>query len=191
MRLGVPCRRSSPAPLSNGYIIVPGFQICFIACLSRVAHRRPHLLAAVIAAERERIPVMSHCESCAHRLVVGDALRISATHYPYDLVGQLYVVFSTTSKSRIILITAPGAMMAMRLSVSSGKNTSAIFIIPFAAHQSRIKVIADRDMGVYALYAEELHNLEQCCARYMVYHCAVAQRRHGKLFLRYSLTFTD
>ena len=125
---------------------------------------------------------MSHCESCAHRLVVGDALRISATHYPYDLVGQLYVVFFHDLKVTDYIDNGSGGYDGDAVECLLGEKHVGDLYYSLAAHQSRIKVIADRDMGVYALYAEELHNLEQCCARYMVYHCAVAQRRHGKLF---------
>ena len=73
---------------------------------------------------------MSHCESCAHRLVVGDALRISATHYPYDLVGQLYVVFFHDLKVTDYIDNGSGGYDGDAVECLLGENTSAIFIIP-------------------------------------------------------------
>lgn len=167
----------------SGYIVVPGFQFCLMLSGSAELHvGASHLLAAVVAAERERLAV-GHSETGAHRLVVGDALRIAAFHYAYDLVGEFHmallhhleVAYDVDYRAR-----SDDGYAVERL---FGEKHVGYLDDTLGAHQARVEIIADSHMCAYILNAEQLHYLEKGCAWYMVDHRAVAERGYCQFFL--------
>ena len=141
-------------------------------------------VGAIVACDGDVLAV-DDAETCAHGLVVGDALGIATLHQAVDGVGESDGKFLNHLVVTDDVDHGCGRDQGDAVEGSLGEEHVGHLYYTFVAKFLAVEVVADGHGRLHLLYTQDLDSLEQDLGGNMVDHSAVAQSSHGEFCFRY------